>query len=219
MHPNAIRIFERQWLVNLILWGNYTILRDSCLDALSSSNDNNCKTVAGDTLQIACVYGDFSQCLVDRLASQAASLTVVDIAPIQIDNLFRKMNVSTDGKLRLDLADAANLPFPNESFDQVVLFFLLHEMPEPHRRRALHEAMRVLKPEGRVVITEYHQPSSGLLKMIMRLILQTLEPFAMDLWGKEIHEWLPGNVTIEKDLFFHGLYQKVVVTKQQHDSA
>src|SRR4051812_39825350 len=23
VHPNAVRLFERQWLVNLILWGNF----------------------------------------------------------------------------------------------------------------------------------------------------------------------------------------------------
>jgi len=24
VHPNAVRLFERQWLVNLILWGNFS---------------------------------------------------------------------------------------------------------------------------------------------------------------------------------------------------
>jgi len=23
IHPKAVKLFERQWLVNLILWGNY----------------------------------------------------------------------------------------------------------------------------------------------------------------------------------------------------
>ena len=27
VHPAAVRIFERQWLANLILWGNYARLR------------------------------------------------------------------------------------------------------------------------------------------------------------------------------------------------
>ena len=31
VHPNAVRVFERQWLVNLILWGNYSRLRDAAL--------------------------------------------------------------------------------------------------------------------------------------------------------------------------------------------
>ena len=28
LHPAAVRVFERQWLVNLILWGNFAQLRD-----------------------------------------------------------------------------------------------------------------------------------------------------------------------------------------------
>ncbi|MGB8104697.1 MAG: hypothetical protein WCF47_10505, partial [Pseudolabrys sp.] len=27
MHPKAVKLFERQWLVNFILWGNYKRLR------------------------------------------------------------------------------------------------------------------------------------------------------------------------------------------------
>jgi len=210
LHPNAIRTFERQWLVNLILWGNYTALRDASLDALSTPNTN---TVAGDTLQVACVYGDFTQFLADRLAF-SASLTVVDVAPIQIENLTNKLNDTTFDKVHLQLADAANLQYPDDSFDQVVLFFLLHEMPVSYRKQALREAVRVLKPKGRMVITDYHQPSSAPLTHFMRLILQTLEPFAMDLWHNEIQEWLPEEVTIEKELYFGGLYQRVVVIKQ-----
>ena len=31
VHPNAIRVFERQWLVNAILWGNFSKLRDAAI--------------------------------------------------------------------------------------------------------------------------------------------------------------------------------------------
>ena len=31
LHPRAVYIFERQWLVNLILWGNFARLRDARL--------------------------------------------------------------------------------------------------------------------------------------------------------------------------------------------
>jgi hypothetical protein len=47
-------------------------------------------------------------------------------------------------------------------------------------------------------------------------ILSSLEPFAMDLWRKEIAEWLPEearHAPIDKQTFFGGLYQKVVITR------
>ena len=34
-----MRLFERQWLVNLILWGNFAQLRDAALDALGPRLD------------------------------------------------------------------------------------------------------------------------------------------------------------------------------------
>ena len=39
VHPSAVRLFERQWLVNLILWGNFAKLRDAALAQLKSAAD------------------------------------------------------------------------------------------------------------------------------------------------------------------------------------
>ena len=48
VHPNAVRLFERKWLVNAILFGNYGRLRDAALNELGG-------TIEGKTLQVACV--------------------------------------------------------------------------------------------------------------------------------------------------------------------
>ncbi len=34
VHPRAVWLFERQWLVNLILWGNYARLRNAAMAEL-----------------------------------------------------------------------------------------------------------------------------------------------------------------------------------------
>lgn len=34
VRPQAIRFWDRPWLINFILWGNYERLRDAALDAL-----------------------------------------------------------------------------------------------------------------------------------------------------------------------------------------
>jgi hypothetical protein len=47
-------------------------------------------------------------------------------------------------------------------------------------------------------------------------VLTWLEPFAMDLWRREISAWIPSAIklaNIEKQTFFGGLYQKVVVRR------
>jgi ubiquinone/menaquinone biosynthesis C-methylase UbiE len=204
VHPNAVRLFERQWLVNLILWGNFGRLRDAALDALGERLD-------GRTLQIACVYGDLTGRLRARLAT-GGSLDVVDILRVQLDNLARK--IPGDPRVGLLQGDSAALDVADGAYDRALLFFLLHEQPEDVRERTLSEALRVVKPGGRLVIMDYHRPRrSNPLYAPMVAILKTLEPYAMDLWRHEIAEWLPAGVRIEKRTYFGELYQLLTIAK------
>jgi ubiquinone/menaquinone biosynthesis C-methylase UbiE len=204
VHPRAVRFFERQWLVNLILWGNFARLRDAALDALGAALD-------GRTLQIACVYGDLSSRLRARL-KPSGSLDVVDVLRVQLDNLARKL--TGDPRVGLIQADSAALELPSQSYDRALLFFLLHEQPADVRRRTLAEALRVLKPGGRLVIVDYHRPRrSHPLYLPMAAVLRTLEPFALDLWRHEIAAWLPGPARPRKRTLFGGLYQLVTLEK------
>ena len=203
VHPKAVRVFERQWLVNLILWGNFAKLRDAALAELGES-------LVGKTLQVACVYGDFTPRLAERLAADA-TLDVVDVLPIQLANLHSKL--APAASVNLINRDAADLGFADHAYDRVVLFFLLHEMPLEVRKRTLAEAARVLKPGGQLVIVDYHRPHAWHpLRAVMKWILRTFEPFAMDLWRHEVSEWLPERAAIRKETFYGGLYQKLVVT-------
>lgn len=201
VHPRAVYVFERQWLVNLILWGNFARLRDEALDALGQQLD-------GRTLQIASVYGNLSARLRERLAPEG-KLDVVDILPVQLDNLARKLPV--DPRIALHQGDSSALPMASGSYDRALLFFLLHEQPEDVRRKTLAEALRVLKPGGTLVIVDYHRPSAfSPLYWPMQGILRTLEPYAMDLWRQPIDEFLPKDVaiaSIERSTSFAGLYQ------------
>ncbi len=206
LHPAAVRIFERQWLVNLILWGNFARLRDLALDELGSS-------IQGDILQIACVYGNFTERLTQRLYP-AARLDVVDVAQVQLENL--KTKIGDASRISLHHQDSTNLSFPDASYDCVVLFFLLHEQPESVRAKTIAQALRVVKPGGKVVFVDYHRPSPfNPFRYVMLPILTTLEPFALDLWRRDIADWLPDQARtakVEKQTFFGGLYQKVVIT-------
>ncbi|MBF0399246.1 MAG: class I SAM-dependent methyltransferase [Magnetococcales bacterium] len=217
LHPNGVRFFERQWLVNLILWGNFARLRDAALTEMGT-------TIEGRTLQVACVYGDFTPRMADRL-TPGAQLDVVDVAPVQLENLKRKLKNGMN--VHLHHQDSTALAFQDGEFDNVVLFFLLHEQPDEVREKTVREAMRVVKPGGRVIFVDYHRPSVfNPFRYIMIPILFLLEPFALDLWGQEIVSWaekycadnrsVGGQAalkSIRKDTFFGGLYQKVVLER------
>jgi ubiquinone/menaquinone biosynthesis C-methylase UbiE len=207
VHPNAVHVFEREWLVNAILFGNYGRLRDAALDDIG-------RTVCGRTLQVACVYGNLTEALRQRLTVDAR-LDVVDILPVQLQNLGRKLR--PDSRVRALRADSTALPCADASYDQVLLFFLLHEQPAPVRRATLAQALRVVKPGGKVVVVDYHRPAWWHpMRPLMRLVFRRLEPYAIDLWQHEIAEFLPPDVTIAslvKRSFFGGLYQKLVLMR------
>lgn len=206
VHPKAVYVFERQWLVNLILWGNFSRLRDAALDALGSELD-------GRTLQIACVYGNLTAKICERLAP-GAYLDVVDILPVQLDNLARKLPAGAP--VTAIHGDSSNLPMASASYERALLFFLLHEMPEDVRRKTIAEALRMVKPGGKLVIVDYHRPSAlNPLYWPMQGVLRTLEPYAMDLWRQPIDDWLPSDVKlagITRRTLFGGLYQLLTLT-------
>lgn len=207
VHPRAVHIFEREWLVNSILFGNYSHLRDTALAELGS-------TVTGHTLQVACVYGNLTMKLRERLAPDA-KLDIVDILPIQLKNLAAKM--PADERVAMIQSDSSALPMADGSVDKVLLFFLLHEQPEAVRRGTLAEAMRVCKPGGRVVIVDYHKPKLWHpMRLLMRLVFSRLEPFAMDLWRNELQAFFPEGLKLaamKKRTFFGGLYQMLVIER------
>jgi SAM-dependent methyltransferase len=108
VHPKAVTIFEKQWIVNLILLGNFARLRDAALDELGQEID-------GRILQIACVYGDFSVKLAERL-TRNSSLDIVDVLPVQLENARRK--IPKTASVQILQRDSARLNFPDAcSFD------------------------------------------------------------------------------------------------------
>lgn len=206
VHPGAVKLFERDWLVNLILWGNFGRLRDAALDALGDS-------LPGNTLQIACVYGNLTQRIEARVPDDG-QLDVVDVLPIQLDNLRRKLG--PESRVGMIHCNSAQLNVAAGSYDRALLFFLLHEQPEDVRRATIAQALRAVKPGGRLVIVDYHRPSRlHLLYWPMVAILGTLEPYALDLWRRPVGDWMPADSGARIDRFrtmFGGLYQLLEIT-------
>jgi ubiquinone/menaquinone biosynthesis C-methylase UbiE len=207
LHPKSFYFFEREWVVNLILWGNMHRLTEAVLQDISVAPHSR-------VLQVACVYGDFSNKLAGHLAQNDSRLELVDVASIQLENARKKL--SGNHNVGYHHQDSTSLSFPTGSLDQTVVFFLLHEQPEDARRKTVEEAIRVTRPGGKVVFVDYHGPKrSNPMRYVMKPILSWLEPFAMDLWRDELPTFMPDSIKpgqIESEFYFGGLYQKVVLT-------
>lgn len=207
LHPKSFYFFEREWVVNLILWGNMKKLTQTVLDELEPRPNSR-------VLQVACVYGDFSNRLSSHLAQTQSRLDLVDVAPIQLSNVERKLN--DHHNISFHHQDSSFLKFPNASFDETVIFFLLHEQPEEVRRKSIEEAIRVTRPGRKIIFVDYHGPRRfNPMRYIMKPILSWLEPFAMDLWREELPAYMPQHIKPEQfqsTFYFGGLYQKIVLT-------
>lgn len=208
VHPNAVRVFERQWLASAILWGNYARLRDAALIDLGPR-------LTGKTLQVACVYGDLTARLCAQVAAGGGELDVVDILPVQLNNLRSKL--PEDAPARMLRMDSADLQVADATYDQAIMFFLLHEQPESYRQRTVSELFRVVKPGGRIVIVDYARPYWwNPVRYVLGPVLSALEPFARDLWRDDITAWIPKpwrDRPLDRTSLFGGVYQKIVITR------
>lgn len=206
LHPRSIWLFEREWVVNLILWGNMRRLTQSVLDEIDPGEP-------GSTLQVACVYGAFSKRLARHLQGADSELDIVDVAPIQIRNARHKL--AEEKNVRYHVQDSSALRFRDGAFARTVVFFLLHEQPASVRTDTIAEAIRVTRPGGKVVFVDYHAPHRlNPLRYVMRPVLSTLEPFALDLWQHSLKSMLPPDVRshrLDQRYYGGGLYQKMVI--------
>ncbi len=204
-HPLAVRVFERPWLVNLILWGWYRALGNAAVNEMGES-------LPGQSLQVACVYGDLTERLAERVP-EGSRLDVVDVLPAQLANLRAKLKPGAP--VRVMRMNSADLQFRDASYDRVLLFFLLHEMPVEVRIKTLSEALRVAKPGAKVVLVEFARPVPWHpLRFLWHPPLWFLEPFAPDLWRNPVETWLPPSHRdriVSRETFFGGFYQKVVI--------
>lgn len=204
VHPKAPRVFDRLWLINLILLGNYNRMSRAALAEFGGDEQR--------VLQIACVYGNLTPKLAKMAAQQDGQLDVVDVLPIQLRTLKWKLPKRVPTKLMR--MDSTALHLADASYDKVLLFFLLHEQPEAVRAETIREALRVLKPGGTLVMCDYGPPSVwNPLRYLMAPFLAVLEPFALSLMVKPFKDLLPKGMRVRHTPFFGGFYQKVVAIK------
>jgi ubiquinone/menaquinone biosynthesis C-methylase UbiE len=178
----SIWFFDHQWVINLILLGQYERLLTRTLAQVE-------RNPAAKLLQLTCVYGT----LTPRLLSCTANpLQVCDTAAGQLQ-LTRRKTGHVANQCQLARMNTEHLAYRNDAFDQVIVFFLFHEMPARVRINTYHEIARVVRPGGSVLVTEFAAtPNRHWLYRLppYRWLSGYFEPFLADFCRENLAEKL-----------------------------
>jgi len=99
-----------------------------------------------------------------QFASNGAKVYGIDLSPKHFEITQKRFNIY-GLNANIQLADAENMPFEDESFDVVYSFGVIHHTP--NMQKTIEETFRVLKPGGKAIISVYNKNSAHYYFVLM----------------------------------------------------
>ena len=130
---------------------------------------------AGDVaLDVACGTGDLAAGM-SRQVGDAGHVVMTDINAAMLGEGRRRiLNRGIVGNVSLVQSDAEKLPFPDDTFNCIMIGFGLRNVTD--KPGALRSMARVLKPGGRLLVLEFSKPSLGPAQPLYELHLFKVLP-------------------------------------------
>lgn len=145
------------------------------------------------------------------LLPPGVQIDAVDLSPGMIARARLK---SAGLHIHLQTMDAQNLQFPDATFDVVVLHLIIAIVPDP--LRALQEAARVLKPNGRIALFDKYYDGPGRPRLIRRLLNPLMRAIATDINTRtlELARHAGLRVTHQEPALLAGLFGLATLQRQ-----
>ncbi len=139
-------------------------------------------------------------------------ITAIDATPAMLERLQRRAD-ELHLRVKAERGDARRLRFEDESFDAVIMHLVLGVMPQPSK--GLAEAVRVLKPGGRIAVFDKFLGDTQRASIRRRLLNLIMRPLITDM-NRRLGPMLAGkNLVMERDepAAFGGMYRIVTLRK------
>lgn len=125
-------------------------------------------------LDIACGTGDFSIAIA-RHSNDKTRVTGLDLSEGMLKVMDEKVDaLGLQDKISSEQGNSEKMRFDDGQFDRVTIAFGIRNFE--HRETALREILRVLKPEGKLVILELSVPSNPLIRWFYNLYFTKILP-------------------------------------------
>jgi ubiquinone/menaquinone biosynthesis C-methylase UbiE len=118
-------------------------------------------TPGATVVDVGCGTGTQAIALAMAAELHGAAMIGVDGDPVVLAHARAKPSAD---KVEWRNGLATGLPVPSESVDRVVMSLLLHHLDAAEKRTALDQAIRVLRPGGRLHVADWGRPRDPLMR-------------------------------------------------------
>lgn len=139
-------------------------------------------------------------------------ITAIDVTPAMLARLKRRAS-HLGLSVTAQVMDARHIQFEDSRFDAIILHLILAVMPEPER--GLAEAIRVLKPGGRIAVFDKFLGDEQKASVPRRLLNLVMKPLCTDMNRKFGPLIRPTGLEVERDepAAFGGMYRLITLRK------
>jgi len=137
---------------------------DKLMDAVAISR-------ATRVLDLGCGAGHASYALA---RGGAKEVVAYDLAPAMLEVVATEAQSRGHAQIQISQGPAESLPFPDAGFDLVVTRYSAHHWLD--MRRGVHEAARVLKPGGMLIVIDVISPENPLLDTVLQTVEVLRDP-------------------------------------------
>ena len=166
--------FEYDLLNGIMTFNNHKRWKKNILNMAKKLKPKNALDIATGTADIAINLGSIPDCTV----------TGVDISEKMLNvgrEKITKMKLSES--VSLETGDAENLKYENDYFDLITIGFGVRNFQD--LKKGLTESLRVLKPEGSLIILETSVPENRIIKFLYSIFTRTYIPIMASIFSKD----------------------------------